>query len=73
MQDWLDSIDEVEYEDEETGETKRKILEDKEYATAQICEIEDIARKVGGKDHHFRFVQAPFSLSEPHLLVEDRA
>ena len=44
-----------------------------EYEIQQICDLEALAEKVGGRDHHFRFVQAPFSPAESALLTETRA
>ena len=60
--------------DEATGEVVRKWSTRRtEYEIQQICEVEEAARRVGGENHHFRFVQAPFNLGEPNLLLEKRA
>ena len=31
-----------------------------------LCDIVAIAEKVGGKDHHFAYVQSPYNLGKPH-------
>ena len=59
--------------DEKTGRGREWREKRKEYEIQQITELEDLARKVGGRKHHFRFVQAPFNVRESNLLVEKRA
>lgn len=39
----------------------------KEYIS--ISDLVDIAVEVGGKDHHFKYVQSPFNLGKPHAYV----
>jgi len=34
-----------------------------------LAEMEEIAREVGGSDHHFRFVQLPVNLAMPEALI----
>jgi aryl-alcohol dehydrogenase-like predicted oxidoreductase len=34
-----------------------------------LAEMEEIAREVGGNDHHFRFVQLPVNLAMPEALI----
>ncbi len=34
-----------------------------------LAEVEDIARKIAGNDHHFRFVQLPLNLAMPEALL----
>ena len=34
-----------------------------------LAEMEEIAREVGGSDHHFRFVQLPLNLAMPEALI----
>jgi aryl-alcohol dehydrogenase-like predicted oxidoreductase len=34
-----------------------------------LAEMEEIAREVGGGDHHFRFVQLPVNLAMPEALI----
>ena len=35
------------------------------YEIVEISDIINLAEKVGGKDHHFKFVQTPFSYHQP--------
>jgi aryl-alcohol dehydrogenase-like predicted oxidoreductase len=34
-----------------------------------LAEVEDVARKIAGNDHHFRFVQLPLNLAMPEALL----
>ena len=34
-----------------------------------LAELDEVARKVGGEDHHFRVIQLPFNLGMPEALT----
>ncbi|MGC2505978.1 MAG: aldo/keto reductase [Candidatus Acidiferrales bacterium] len=43
--------------------------ESKAQGYLSLAEIEEIARDIGGGDHHFRFVQLPVNLAMPEALI----
>ncbi len=43
--------------------------ESKAHGYFSLAEMEEIAREVGGNDHHFRFVQLPVNLAMPEALI----
>ncbi len=40
-----------------------------EHEGMELAEMVELARQVGGEQHHFRFVQAPFNLGMPELFA----